>query len=42
MLKDSSMHINAISDSLGFSDPKYFALCFKRKYGCSPSEYRNR
>jgi len=40
MLRDTSMPINAISDSLGFSDPKYFTLCFKRKYGCTPTAYR--
>ena len=40
MLRDTSMPINAISDSLGFSDPKYFTLCFKRKYACTPTAYR--
>lgn len=31
--------ITAAAYSCGFSGPSYFARCFRREYGCSPSEY---
>ena len=31
--------INEISDMTGFSNPKYFSTCFKKKYGTTPSKY---
>jgi len=31
-----------IAFSVGFNDPKYFARCFTREYGVSPSAYRRK
>lgn len=39
MILDGNHTVAEVSDSLGFSNPKYFAVCFKKKYGCRPSEY---
>jgi AraC-like DNA-binding protein len=27
-----------LASAVGFSDPKYFSTCFKKKYGISPSK----
>ncbi|MCQ2158592.1 MAG: response regulator [Bacteroidales bacterium] len=40
MLKETPLQIKEISDELGFSNPKYFTLRFKKKYGCPPNQYR--
>lgn len=42
MLRNSSLQINDIAFSCGFTDPKYFSKCFKAKTGYSPTEYRER
>jgi len=34
--------IKEIAFMIGMSDPKYFSKCFKKKYGVSPIEYKNR
>ena len=34
--------IKEIVYMVGMSDPKYFSKCFKKKYGLSPTEYKNR
>ncbi len=36
----SDMTITEISDSCGFSDPKYYYKNFKRWFGCMPLEYK--
>ncbi|GAA3580572.1 hypothetical protein GCM10022395_31310 [Snuella lapsa] len=41
LIKDSSYTINEISDLTGFSNPKYFSTCFKKKYGVTPTKYRS-
>lgn len=41
-LKFSSMKISTISSRLGFSSPFYFSLRFKKEFGVSPSEYREK
>ncbi len=33
--------ITSICEKVGFSSSTYFARCFKAKYGCSPSQYRD-
>ena len=40
MLSDGTYRISEISDRLGFSSPKYFAIRFRKKYGCVPSGYK--
>lgn len=39
LILESDYSINEISDMAGFSNPKYFSTCFKKKYETSPSKY---
>jgi len=39
LLKEGKMTVNEIATLTGFSSPSYFAKCFKKEYGMSPSEY---
>lgn len=39
LLKNGNMRISEIAYELGFNDPKYFTLRFKKQFGKSPSEY---
>lgn len=39
LLKQGRMRISEIAYELGFNDPKYFTLRFKKQFGMSPSEY---
>ena len=36
----SGSSVTQIASECGFKDPKYFSKCFKKKFGKSPSEYR--
>lgn len=36
---EKGVKISEISSSCGFSDPGYFARCFKKHYGMTPTEY---
>lgn len=40
MLKDQAISISEVAYSVGFSDPKYFASCFKNEFNLTPSEYQ--
>ena len=42
LLKSSEISVGEIAYSVGFSDPKHFSQMFKRKYGTTPGEYRNK
>lgn len=37
LLREKKHSIAEISDMVGFSDPKYFSVCFKKQFGESPS-----
>jgi len=39
LLEQKEKTISSIAYESGYSDPKYFSTAFKKKYGCSPSEY---
>ena len=39
LLKNGNMRISEVAYELGFNDPKYFTLRFKKQFGQSPSEY---
>lgn len=39
LLKKNSDIISQIGYQVGFSDPSYFARCFRRQFGISPSDY---
>lgn len=41
LLTSTDMHINEISDAVGFSSSRYFNRVFKEMMGCSPSQYKN-
>lgn len=40
MIKQNTGSISEIAYSTGFNTPNYFAKCFRKKFGCSPTEYR--
>ncbi|WP_411768917.1 two-component regulator propeller domain-containing protein [Winogradskyella sp. A3E31] len=40
LLKRSDDNINEIAYKIGFNSPSYFLRCFKKKYNCTPEEYR--
>ncbi len=42
MLKDSSLRISDIAETVGFSDSAHFSHVFKRMTGISANEYRNK
>lgn len=39
LLKGGNMRVSEIAYELGFNDPKYFTLRFRKQFGKSPSEY---
>ncbi len=41
LLKEESINISEVSDSLGFSNPFYFSRVFKKVTGVSPTTYLN-
>lgn len=41
LLKSSDMPITEIALEVGFGGVSYFAETFRKKYGCSPSEYKS-
>jgi DNA-binding response OmpR family regulator len=40
MSKDKSISVSEVAFSTGFSDPRYFATCFKAEFGLTPTEYQ--
>ncbi len=42
LLKDKSLSVSDIGYACGFSSPKYFATCFLKQYGVTPSTMRKR
>lgn len=40
LLVDSTMQIQKIAEETGYSNARYFASCFKKYYGCTPTECR--
>ncbi|MCB9338525.1 MAG: helix-turn-helix transcriptional regulator [Lewinellaceae bacterium] len=38
-LKSTSLNVSEVAYRVGFSDPKYFATCFKKLYHLTPSEF---
>lgn len=42
LLKNPSQKIREIALSIGYSNQRYFASCFKKYYNCTPTEYREK
>ncbi|MBR4236489.1 MAG: helix-turn-helix transcriptional regulator [Clostridia bacterium] len=42
LLSDPRMRLNEVSCMVGYSDANYFSRLFKKHYGVTPSEFRNR
>ena len=40
--KGNVVRISELAYAVGFSDPKYFSVCFKKEFGMLPSEYIER
>lgn len=41
LLANPVMKIQDVAVETGYSNQRYFASCFKKYYGCTPTEYRN-
>ncbi len=41
LIKNSTLKIQDVAGKTGYSNQRYFASCFKKYYGCTPTEYRN-
>lgn len=39
LLREGSLNITEIAERLGFSSPNYFASCFKKQVGLTPTQY---
>lgn len=42
MLKDPGIKLSGVSEALGYSNPSYFGMIFKKATGLTPKEYRIR
>lgn len=42
LIRSTNMKSFEISEAVGYSEPNYFSYCFKKNFGISPSEYRNK
>jgi YesN/AraC family two-component response regulator len=42
LLQESELTIAEISDQIGFNNPKYFSICFKKQYNVTPTEFRKK
>lgn len=40
LLRERKLTVSEIAYTVGFSDPKYFAKCFKEEYGQTPSQFQ--
>lgn len=41
LLADGRYDVSTVSYMVGFSDPRYFSKCFKKRFGVSPSQYKS-
>lgn len=42
LLRQNAATVSEVAYTVGFNTPNYFAKCFRKEFGCSPSEYRQR
>ena len=38
MLRENTRNVSEVALELGYNNPSYFAKCFHKKYGVSPSK----
>ena len=41
LLRSTSKRSGEIAVEIGYKDPRYFSFVFKKKHGCTPSQYRS-
>ena len=41
LLKDKNSRVSEVAYTVGFSDPNYFTICFKKEFGENPSQVSN-
>jgi two-component system response regulator YesN len=41
LLRNTNLKSFEIAEKVGYSEPNYFSYSFKKRFGLSPSEYRN-
>ncbi len=41
MLQDKNSRVSEVAYTVGFSDPNYFTICFKKEFGENPSQVAN-
>ena len=41
LLRKTDKRSGEIAGEVGYKDPRYFSFVFKKKHGCTPSQYRN-
>ena len=39
MDENKNIRISDLAYQVGFNDPKYFSICFKKEFGMQPTEY---
>ncbi|WP_455505420.1 hybrid sensor histidine kinase/response regulator transcription factor [Coprobacter sp.] len=39
LLTDTDLNVSEVSDRVGFTEPRYFGTCFKKRFGMTPSEF---
>lgn len=42
LLRSTDLKAFEIGEKVGYADPNYFSFCFRKRFGLSPKEYRNR
>ena len=42
LLKQTDLSVKEVAYDCGFSNPHYFATCFKSSTGCTPTEFRDK
>lgn len=41
ILREDNLTVNEVSYMVGFGSPTYFSICFKKKFGSSPLQYKS-
>ena len=42
ILREGHFSVQEVAKQVGYEDPYYFRKLFKKRYGCSPSEYKKK